>query len=116
MQIKAIGIDLGKTTFHLVALGYTFPDSSTQEVFPLATTGLHSESAIFVNWAAGGGRIALSGASPTRTRARGAPDSRTVRATVREVQQKRLLRCGSACRGGGTGEHAFRPYQNGGSD
>jgi hypothetical protein len=32
MQIKSTGIDLGDTTFHLIALGTPFPGSNTQEV------------------------------------------------------------------------------------
>jgi hypothetical protein len=33
MQTNLIGIDLGKTTLHLVALENPFPDSNPQEVF-----------------------------------------------------------------------------------
>jgi hypothetical protein len=32
MQIKSIGIDLGKTTFHLVAMGVQFPSVGSKEV------------------------------------------------------------------------------------
>jgi hypothetical protein len=37
-QIRSIGIDLGKTTFHLVALGKAFPGSNPQEVLTFSAT------------------------------------------------------------------------------
>lgn len=43
MQIKSIGIDLGKTTFHLVALGSRSQVLSRQQLI-----GLHGHSALVV--------------------------------------------------------------------
>ena len=42
MQIHSVGIDLGKTTFHLVALGAA---GKVQEVHPEAAVGLYREHA-----------------------------------------------------------------------
>ena len=44
MHIASIGIDLGKTSFPLVALGETQQRSRAQEGFPYAVAGLYGES------------------------------------------------------------------------
>jgi hypothetical protein len=49
MQIKSIGIDLGKTTFHLIALGDCSQVRNRQEILPLTTTGLQSQSALLAD-------------------------------------------------------------------
>ena len=41
MEIRSIGIDLGKTTFHLVALARSGRGACTQEVHAEATADLH---------------------------------------------------------------------------
>ncbi len=41
MQIASIGIGLGKTTFHLVALGERNKVFVSQEVLACTTVGLH---------------------------------------------------------------------------
>ena len=41
MEIRSIGIDLGKTTFHLVALGPEGRGACAQEVHAEATADLH---------------------------------------------------------------------------
>jgi hypothetical protein len=41
MQIKSIGIDLGKTTFHPDRTGNPFPGGHTQEVLALTTFAVH---------------------------------------------------------------------------
>ena len=41
MQIRSIGIDLGKTTFHLVALGRARQGACAQEVHAEAAADLH---------------------------------------------------------------------------
>ena len=46
MHIASIGIDLGKTTFHLVALGEHARVLRAQEVLSPATAGLHCEPAL----------------------------------------------------------------------
>ena len=108
MQIKSIGIDLGKTTFHLVAL-----NSRSQVVFSATTIDLHGQSALVVDWDGGLCGVAFSGACAARTRARGAPNSGAVCSTLREVEQERLLRRGGHCRSGGAREHAIRAHQDG---
>src|SRR5712692_8614630 len=108
MQIKSIGIDLGKTTFHLVALGSSFQVVVRKKFSRQQTVVVHSQSALVVDGDGGRCGVALSGPSPARAGARGTTDSGAVCATVREVEQERLLRCGSDCRGGGAREHAFR--------
>ena len=76
MQIKSIGIDLGETTFHLVALGSRFQGVIRKKFFPRTPTGVHGQSAFIADRDGGGGGIALSGTCPARTRARGTSDSR----------------------------------------
>ena len=63
MQIKSIGIDLGKTTFHLVT-GHAFPGRSAQEVFSATTVVVHGQSALVVDWDGGLCGGALSGPGP----------------------------------------------------
>jgi hypothetical protein len=46
MHIASIGIDLGKTTFHLVAFGRAEQDSAAQEIFTFAVAGLHRQPAL----------------------------------------------------------------------
>jgi hypothetical protein len=47
MHIASIGIDLGKATFHLVALGGQ--GSTAEEVLSAATASLHCEPAGFID-------------------------------------------------------------------
>ncbi len=49
MQIHSIGIDLGKTTFHLVALGSSRQGAGEEEVHSEAVAGLHREHADFAD-------------------------------------------------------------------
>ena len=50
MHITSIGIDLGKTTFHLVALDDHEQGGAQQEVLPQATAGLYCEPANLPDW------------------------------------------------------------------
>jgi transposase len=45
MHIESIGIDLGKTTFHLVALGERSKVLVRKKVFTRATAGPYGQSA-----------------------------------------------------------------------
>jgi hypothetical protein len=45
MQIRSVGIDLGKTTFHLVALGAAGKVLVRKKVHAEAVAGLHREHA-----------------------------------------------------------------------
>jgi hypothetical protein len=49
MQIRSVGIDLGKTTFHLVALGDNGKVLLEEEVYPEAVDCLHREPAGLLN-------------------------------------------------------------------
>ena len=53
MHIASIGIDLGKTTFHLVALGERNKGFGSQEVLPYAAVGLYRQPARIVGWSRG---------------------------------------------------------------
>jgi hypothetical protein len=71
MHIASIGIDLGKTTFHLVALREQ-QDSAAQEIFTLATASLHRQPACIVNRSRGVRGIALHRYCAARARTSGA--------------------------------------------
>lgn len=49
MQIRSVGIELGKTTFHLVALRYIGQGSGEEEVHTEAVAELHGEHADFAD-------------------------------------------------------------------
>src|SRR5216684_4437901 len=66
MQIKSIGIDLGKTTFHLVALGSSFRVVVRKKFSRQQTVVVHSHSALVVDGDGGRCGVALSGPSPAR--------------------------------------------------
>jgi hypothetical protein len=63
-QIRSIGIDLGKTTFHLVGLGNRCQVVVRKKVFSSTTVVVHRQSAVVVDWNGGLCGIALSGPSP----------------------------------------------------
>jgi hypothetical protein len=63
-QIRSIGIDLGKTTFQLVALGNRCQVGMRKKVFWSTTVELHDESAFLPDWNGGLRGVALSGPSP----------------------------------------------------
>jgi transposase len=92
MHIASIGIDLGKTTFHLVALGRAQQDSALQEIHALAVAGLHRQPAGGVNRTGGMRGIALCGYSAARAGAPGATDHGAVCQALPEVEQERLHR------------------------
>jgi len=66
MRIASIGIDLGKTTFHLVAFGGGATSCSSQEVLPRAAAGLCRQPAVVFNRPRGMHRVALFGHGATR--------------------------------------------------
>jgi hypothetical protein len=113
MPIKSIGIDLGKTNFHLAAL-----NSRSQAVVRkkfsrpqlLTYTATLPSSLIGMEACE---RLHLLGRALREQGHFSAPDSGAVCATVREVDQERLLRCGGHCRSGGAREHAIRAHQDG---
>ena len=95
MQIHSVGIDLGKTTFHLVALGahgkVLLKKKFTQRQLITFTANLQT-SLVGMEACSGAhflGR-ALRGTGP-----RGEADSCSVCEAICEVQQERLHRCGS---------------------
>ena len=50
MKLHVLGIDLGKTVFHLVGVDSTGKSGNSQEMFPQAVAGLHREFAGAVDW------------------------------------------------------------------
>ena len=86
MQIRSVGIDLGKTTFHLVALGAA-GKVLMKKKFSQKQLREHAD---FVDWS----RSLLGGALPRTsfeaTGPRRAIDSSAVREAVCEVQQERF--------------------------
>jgi hypothetical protein len=86
MQIQSIGIDLGKTTFHLIALGDRSQIVVRKKFSSSQFIGLPSESNPGSDRHGGWGRIAFSGPGAAGTGAPSAADSSAVCATVREVQ------------------------------
>ena len=68
MEIRSVGIDLGKTTFHLVALGDNGKVLCEEEVHPEAVDCLHREPADLLDWDGGLFRGALPGPYFTGTR------------------------------------------------
>src|ERR1035441_6248115 len=111
MRISSIGIDLGKTTFHLIAL-----DDHSKIVIKkkfshkqlLAYTAKLQPALVGIEACSGAHFIGA------RLRDQG-HDVRlipAVRETLREVKQKRFHRCGSDCRSRYSAEYAFCAYQD----
>ena len=115
MNIASIGIDLGKTTFHLVALGernkilLRRKFSRTQL---LAYTANLPASLIGLEACAGSHFI---GSCAARARTSGATHPGAVCEAVPQVEQERLHRCGSDRRSRDQAEHALCADQNAGA-
>ncbi len=95
MELHTIGIDLGKTGFHLVGLNRRGEVAAAQEVLADATVALHSEPESRFDW-----HGSLWGSTFSRTRiARTRPccraDASSICKAVGEDEQERLYRCGS---------------------
>ena len=60
MQIQSVGIDLGKTTFHLVAFGSSRQAAGEEEVHAEAAAGIHGQPADFADRPGGLRRGSLS--------------------------------------------------------
>jgi len=112
MQIRSVGIDLGKTTFHLVALGdngkVLLKKKFTQKQLITFTANLQTSLI---------GLEACSGAHflGRALRAQG-HDVKLIPGSVRkalcEVEQERLHRCRGDCRSSRSSQHALRPDQD----
>ena len=112
MHITSIGIDLGKTTFHLVALGeqgkvVVRKKFSRKQL--LAYTANLPSSLIGMEACSGRTSSALLCASQGHE-VRLIPGP--VRETFREVEQERLPGCGGHRRSRRAPEHAVRPHQD----
>lgn len=109
MHIASIGIDLGKTTSHLIALddrGKVFIKKKFSRKQLLIYTANLQTSLIGIE--------ACSGAHFIGTSLRAQEhDVRLVREALREIEQERLHRCRSNCRSGLAAEHAFCADQGG---
>jgi len=90
MHIASIGIDLGKTTFHLVALGECNKVLLRKKFSRPQLPGLHCEPTGRAHWSRGMCRSTLCGNRAPRTRAPGAVDPgpvcQTVGPKIRECQ------------------------------
>ena len=53
MKLQVLGIDLGKTVFHLVGLRFNWQGGAPQEMFSHPPAGLHREFAGAVDWHGG---------------------------------------------------------------
>ena len=113
MQIHSVGIDLGKTVFHLVALGAagTVLVRKKFSQRQLLTYTANMETSLI-------GLEACSGAHFLGRALRNqGHDVRLIAAQFvkpfRKVEQERLCRRRSDCRSGGTREHALCSHQDG---
>lgn len=93
MQIHSVGIDLGKTTFHLVALGAAgkvlVKKKFTQRQLLTYTANLQTSLIGFGSLR----RRSLPGPGFAQAGPRCSADSRAVREAIRQVEQERLCRC-----------------------
>src|SRR5438094_8549386 len=108
MNIASIGIDLGKTTFHLVALGERNKILLRRKFSRLAIAGLHRQSARVVNRSRGMRGIALHRYCAARARTSGTNHPGAVCEAVPPVERERLTACGSHCRSRDQAGPAFR--------
>ena len=95
MHITSIGIDLGKSTFHLVALGErskVLVRKKFSRSQPLAYTANLPPSIIGLEACSG---AHLLGAELRKTRSHSAAHPRPVRKALPKIEQERLHRCGS---------------------
>jgi transposase len=111
MHITSVGIDLGKTTFHLVALdehGKAVVRKKFSRKQLLAYTANLQASLIGIEACSGAHFI---GAHTARARSRRAAHPGAVRQALPQVEQERLPRCRSYRRSGGAREHASCPIK-----
>ena len=88
MKIRTIGIDLGKTTFHLVDAWRPRQDPAEEEALTEGPAGMDGQSASAANRPRSLFRIAFLNTSTPRARVRCAADPGTVRKTFSEVKQE----------------------------
>ena len=91
MQIQSVGIDLGKTSFHLVALGAA-GKVLVRKKFTEAVASLHREHTDLSDRAGGVLRRPLPRLGAAQAGPRCPVDSSPVREALREVEQERLRR------------------------
>ena len=84
MELHTIGIDLGKTVFHLVGLNQRGEVVVRKKVFTQTTAALHCEPAGQVNRYGSLRRVPLSRASSERAGSRGAADAGAVCQALRK--------------------------------
>src|ERR1700676_257318 len=114
MHIASVGIELGKTNFHLAALSEHNKFLLRKKLSrpqPLAYTANLPAS----NRSRGMRGIALHRYCAARARAPGAAHPCAVRQTLPQVEQERLHRCGSDRRSRDQAEHEFCADQNAGA-
>src|SRR5260370_15466499 len=92
IELHTIGIDLGKTVFHLVGLNQCgeVVVRSAQEVFAQTTAALHGEPADQVNWHGSLRRVPLSRTGFARAGSRGPANASAVCQALCEDEQERL--------------------------
>ena len=106
MQIRSVGIDLGKTTFHLVALGdngkLLLKKKFTQKL--LITFIANMQTSLIGMEACSGAHFLGRMLRKQGHEVKLIPGS--VCGAFCQVEQERLPRCRSDCRGSGSPEHA----------
>ena len=115
MELHAIGIDLGKTVFHLVGLDSSGNVIVRKRCSRDPVTEVHSESAGPKNRDGSLQWISFSGTCSARTGPRRPVDPGAVREALCEDEQERLHRCRSYCRSGTAANDALRADQNRGA-
>ncbi len=93
MQIHSIGIDLGKTTFHLVALGAAGKVLVKKKFYTEAAAGLHGQPADFACRPRSLFWSALPWPGTAEARPRCSADRGAVREAFCEDEQERFHRC-----------------------
>ena len=90
MELHTIGIDLGKTVFHLVGLNLCGEVVVRKKFSRKTTSALHCQPAGQGNWYGSLRRVSLSRAGSERAGSRGAADAGAVCQALRKDEQERL--------------------------
>ena len=107
MKLHVVGIDLGKTVFHLVGLDSTGNVVVRKRCSRRQLLAFTANLQVAVDWHGVVQWLAFSGTRSARAGAPGAIDAGAVREAVRADQQERLHRCGSYSGSGATAADAL---------
>src|SRR3984885_13231288 len=107
MELFTLGIDLGKTTFHLVGMNQRGEVVLRKTILSSAAVALYCEPEGEADRHGSMRGIAFSGAGVAGARARGTADSSAICEALRQDEQERLHRRRSHRRSSGKTDHAF---------